>query len=127
MSKHVVQISDKNEVSLQIVVNRPIVGQDNWTSLQKGIWAYESGATQLIDKTNYNIFKGDPDDGITLHMHLVLSNTPHVSWTGVVLWDFMGWTSVNDNGTGGMKDGWSLTMGSGNSNGFTPVRWKIVG
>jgi hypothetical protein len=127
MSKHIVEISDKNDTSVQIVVDRPVLGQDNWSSLQKGVWAYERGAMQLIDKTNYNIFKGDPEDGITLHMHLILCNTPHVSWTGVMLWDFMGWTSVNTSGSGAMRDGWSLTMGYGNQNGFTPLRWKIVG
>ena len=128
MSKHIVEVSDKNEKSLQIVVNRPFVGQDNWSSLNKGIWAYESGAVTIVDKTDYNIFKGEfPRDSVNMHKHLILYNTPHISWTGVVIWDFLGWTGVNESGTGAIKDGWSLTVGYGNGNGFTPIRWKIVG
>lgn len=125
MNKHIIEISDKNETSLQIVVNRPVVGQDKWSSLNKGVWAYNSGAINIIDKTDYNIFKGDPGDGITLHKHLILCNTPHISRTGVVLWDYLGWTGVNDGGTGVMWDGWSYSVG-GSPNGGSAIRWTLI-
>lgn len=128
MSKYVVEISDKNETSLQIVVTLPLVGQDKWSSLDKGVWAYNSGAATILDKTNYNVFKGEfPRDSVTIHKHLVLSNTPEVSWTGVVLWDFKGWTDANESGNGRMRDGWSLSVGYGSSGGASNLRWKVVG
>jgi len=104
MGKHVIEISDQSETSLQIVVNRPVIGQDQWSSLNKGVWAYNSGALAIVDKTNYNIFLGDAEDGITLHKHLVLYNTPFASQAGAMLWDFLGWTSVNESGTGGLRE-----------------------
>lgn len=127
MSKHIIEISDKNETSLQIVVTLPLVGQDKWSSLTKGVWVYNSGAATTIDKTNYNVFKGSPGDSVTVHKHLILCNTPEVSWSGVVLWDFKGWTDVNGGGNGFMRDGWSLSAGYGNPNGASNVRWKVVG
>jgi hypothetical protein len=127
MSKFVVEVSDKNEAALKIVVNLPLIGIDSWSSLEKGVWSYNSGAATIIDKTKYNPFMGDSHDGIQVHKHLALSNTPHFSWGGVVLWDFKGWTDANESGAGFMRDGWSLTVGYGNSKGASIIKWRLVG
>ena len=123
MCKYVVEISDKNRTSLKVVVELPIVGEDRWSVLDKGIWACNSGVAKIIDKTNYKIAKKE----IVPHKHLNLCNAEKTNWAGVTLWDFQGLADVNQCGSGVMPEGWSLKFEFNYPHKASVISWRVVG
>ena len=116
MAKYVVGITDKNDSTIQILVEQPLVGKIKWKTLEHGIWVTNSGGAKLArDKKSL----GDRNS-------LCLSNTPSYSWTGVRLYNFEGYIEVNDSGNGYMVNGWSYNTGYGD-NGYTGVKWNVIG
>ena len=123
MSSYVVEIFDQTETFLKIKVELLTFGQNIWTALEPGVWAFNSGLVNIIDKTNYK------NNQIVYHKHLNICNNGEVSWAGVTLWDFQGSRHVNRSGSGIVAKGWTSLKKTDDVCLESPkiIRWKVVG
>jgi len=109
MGKYVVSMTSDEDQPISILVSIPIIGQNTWKTIDKGVWRYNSGACYIHSATNVAGFLEPSARVIKPHKHLVLCNTPTVSYgTGVYFYDFKGWTEINDTGIGLLGNNWSL-------------------
>jgi hypothetical protein len=123
MGKYLVEISDKSKNALKLMVELPIIGKDRWRALDKGVWSFNSGIANIIDKTNYKTL----NNKIIPHKHLNLWNAEKLGWVGVTLWDFQGLADINQNGSGIVQNGWSVNFEYDFSFKATIITWRIVG
>ena len=118
MAKYLIRISDYNDNAFSLLITVPAWGKPSWRTTDKGWIRYNSGPAVVVDQSKYNPFTGSPGDDWTRHKHLYLSNGAN---TGLLLYDFMGWTSANDSGRGYLYEVWALNADGG------PLGWTVSG
>jgi hypothetical protein len=110
MGKYIVAITSDDDEPQNILVSIPVIGQNTWRTLNTGVWRYNSGACYILNRTDTAGLLEPSARTINPHKHLVLCNTPFVSAAaGVQLYDFKGWTMINDAGVGILANNWSLS------------------
>lgn len=126
MSTHTVEVTDFPENRFHIQISIPTFGNPSWKALKYNWIRYKAGGASIVDKTKVMRWMGNSDSflgasweaDLTLHKHLYLS---HGRESGLFLYDFMGWTSPNDAGRGGLVSTWAVEADAG------PCGWRAVG